>query len=378
MRVALVCPYDLSVPGGVQAHVRDLAASLRELGDEVVIVGPMGEERGGRVHGVGGTVSVPFNDSRAPISLSPLAARRALEAVERHEPDVVHVHEPAVPTISLAVSLWGPRPVVATFHAWSDEDVAYRLARPLIRKAIAGVSENIAVSQPAAAYHAEALGLPTSRFHVVPNGVDVSRFADAEARADLTADEPTLLFVGRLERRKGLDQLLRAFVQLKTTHPDLRLLVVGDGPERDDCEALLPAQLRADVHFQGRVDVEQLPRFHASSDIFVAPALGGESFGIVLVEAMAAGLPVVASSLPGYRSVVTDGVNGLLVPPGQPRALAESIGSLLDNPSRGRALAQEGRATAADHDWSVVTARIRDVYAETLRSTSTRGARRDD
>lgn len=365
MRVALVCPYDVTVPGGVQAHVLALAEHLGELGDEATVIAPARGSPPPIVTGVGGSVGIPFNDSVAPLALSPLAGRRALRAVRRFDPDVVHVHEPAAPVVSLVVTLRGPRPVVGTFHAWSDSDRVYRAARPLIRPAVDRLAALLAVSAPAIAHHADALGVPERAFRRVPNGVDVDRFAGAEPFPDLVdPDRPTLLFVGRLERRKGLEELVRSFVRLKAERPALRLLVVGDGPERARCQELLPATLRADALFLGQVPHEDLPRFYASADVFVAPALGGESFGIVLLEAMAAGLPVVATTIPGYASVVSDGVEGRLVEPGSGRALADALDALLENPALRAAMADEGRRTAGRYDWPVVTRMTRDVYRE--------------
>jgi phosphatidylinositol alpha-mannosyltransferase len=276
-------------------------------------------------------------------------------------PDVVHVHEPLVPWVSLAATTAQVAPVVATFHAWSDRDRAYRVAGRVLRRALAHVDAAIAVSPAAAAYHAAALGWRTSDLTVVPNGVEVARFRGATPFPQVR-EHPSLLFVGRLEARKGLDQLLHAFAHLRATRPDLRLYVVGDGPDRDRCQQLLPARLRADVVFLGRVDAAELPRFYASCDLFVAPALGGESFGIVLIEAMAAGAPVVASDIPGYASVVTDGVDGRLVPPHDPGALAEAIATLLDNPSLARALADTATARVERYDWSAVADQVRAVH----------------
>lgn len=366
MRVALVCPYDLQVPGGVQNHVGSLAAALRDLGDDVTTLSPGAPATADATHvAVGRSIGIPFNDSVAPIALWPGAARRTVATLRRLRPDVVHVHEPTVPWVSLAATLRSPAPVVGTFHAWSDDDRAYRLARPLLRRVVDHLAAKVAVSQAAAGYHAGALGLSTAAMRVIPNAVEVPRFAGATPMEELRTDgEEILLFVGRLERRKGLEQLIRAFPILKTQRPGLRLLVIGDGPERDACQSLLPARLRVDVDFLGRVGQGELPRFYATADVFVAPALGGESFGIVLLEAMAAGTPVVASDIPGYRSVVTDGVNGRLVPTADPRALAAAIGALLDNHALRAALAQQGRATAADHDWPVVAQRLRTLYLE--------------
>jgi phosphatidyl-myo-inositol alpha-mannosyltransferase len=367
VRLALVSPYDLGVPGGVQSHVSHLAAALRGLGDEVVVVGPGDADQGerdGSQRRVGTSVKVPFNGSVAPIGLAPRTARRTIAVLRDLAPTVIHVHEPLVPWAGLASLRAEVAPVVGTFHAWSDSDRAYKLVRPLGRAILRRLAAAVAVSDAAVGYHAGALGVPRSRFTIVPNGVDVARFAGAEPFAQLRADaRPTLLFVGRLEKRKGLEPLVRAFTLLKAERPDLRLLVVGDGPERDRCQQLLPARLRSDVTFLGRVAQEDLPRFYASCDLYVSPALGGESFGIVLLEAMAAGAPIVASDLPGYRSVARDGVQGRLVAPGDPRALADAIRSLLDTPSLRAAMSAEGRRTVQAYDWPVVAARLRDLYA---------------
>jgi phosphatidyl-myo-inositol alpha-mannosyltransferase len=365
VRVALVCPYDLTVPGGVQSHVRHLAARLRTLGDEVVIVAP-GRDPGHL--GVGRSVPVPFNGAVAPIAPGPVVAARTRRLLHRLRPDVVHVHEPMVPAVGLVAVLAATAPVVATFHAWSDDARLYRLAGPLGRRVMARVADAVAVSPAAAAYHAGALGVPSDAFTVIPNGVEVARFAAAEPPPGLADPaRPTLLFVGRLEPRKGLEPLLRAFARLKTDRPDLRLLVVGEGPERERCAALVAAEVAADVRFLGRVSDAELVGCHAAADLYVSPALGGESFGIVLLEAMAAGTPVVASDLPGYRSVVVDGSTGRLVPPGDPESLATAIGQLLDDPARRAAFATAGRETADRHDWSVVAARLRDRYAAVRR-----------
>ncbi len=409
MRIAMVSPYDLSVPGGVQAHVRALAAALRTGGDEVALLGPghrlnlrptfartgagsdAGPEAGADSDAaagpnaaagphaaagggpdpdhldVGPSVAVPFNGSRAPIGLDPRTGLRVRQALRRFAPDLVHVHEPLVPVVGTAAITAEAAPTVATFHAWSDRTRAYRLTRPLGRWVMREVGAAIAVSDAAAAYHGRVLGVDPRRFTVVPNGVDVARFATAEPFADVVADPaPCLLFVGRLERRKGLEPLVRAFTYLKAERPDLILYVVGAGDERARCEALLPAGLREDVRFLGRVDDEDLPRWYASCDLYVSPALGGESFGIVLLEAMAAGRAVVASDLPGYRSVATDGVQARLVSPGDPRALAEAIGGLVDNPAARTVMGREGRRWVQAYDWPQVAGRLREVYEQVL------------
>ncbi len=372
MRIAIVSPYDLTVPGGVQQHVEHLAGALADHGDDVLVLGPGPRdldrlrEDVARV-GVGPSTAVPFNDSVAPLALVPTAVRHTLAELKRFAPDVVHVHEPAVPWVSLTAVTRGPRPVVGTFHAWSDSDAAYRLARPVLRRLLRRLDGHIAVSRAAAGFHAAALGLPEGSFRLVPNGVDVARFRDAEPFADeVDPDRPLLLFVGRLEKRKGAEVAVRAFVRLKATHPRARLVVVGDGPERARCEALVPSALRDDVRFLGRVPDEDVPRWFRTADLYLAPALGGESFGIVLIEAMAARTPVLASDIPGYAGVVDDGTTGVLTPPGNANALAVAAGDLLANPDRRRSLVEAAAAEVDAFDWRNVARRVRDVLGKAV------------
>lgn len=378
MKVALVCPYDWMRHGGVRAHVASLAASLVARHD-VRIIAPASqpvpaEGLGRHVIPVGRPVPVPYNQSVAPVAPSPLAARRTVAALRGFSPDVVHVHEPLAPLVSISAAAFGPRPVVGTFHAWSDSARVYRAVAPVARRVIGRLTARLAVSPAAQAYAGEALGLPLGSLQVIPNGVDVRAFADAESLPELVDPErPLLLFVGRLEPRKGLDVAIRAFLRVRAARPGVRLCVVGEGPERQRCQDMVPGSLRPDVLFVGSVDDEQKARYHASADVFVAPNRGGESFGIVLLEAMAAGLPVVASNIPGFRGVVKDARQGLLVPPGDALAMAEAIGTLLANARLRRAMAREGRRTADRYDWAVVGAEVEEVYRRVVEETARRG-----
>jgi phosphatidylinositol alpha-mannosyltransferase len=233
----------------------------------------------------------------------------------------------------------------------------------------ARLDARIAVSPAAQEFAAGALRLPLGVFRVVPNGIDEQAFAAAEPLPELADPQrPLLLFVGRLEPRKGLDVAIRGFLRLRASVPRVRLCVVGDGPERSRAQEMVPPSIRPDVLFVGAVDDAELARYHASADVFLAPATGGESFGIVLLEAMAAGLPVVASDIPGYRTVLKDGRQGRLVPPHDAFALAETVATLLANPALRRAMAAEGRRTAAEHAWPVVGRRVAEVYHQVLRA----------
>lgn len=371
MRIALVCPYDWSRPGGVRAHVDHLARWLAGAGGhDVRVFAPASappDKEGPPVVALGRPVPVAYNRSVAPVALSPPAARRTVRELRRFAADVVHVHEPLAPVVAVGATAFGPRPVVGTFHAWSSSDRLYRLLSPVTRRVAGRLDARIAVSVAARQFAAHGLGLPPGRWRVIPNGVDAAAFASATALPELAdPDRPLLLFVGRLEPRKGLDVLIRAFLRLRASRPRLRLCVVGDGPERTRCQELIPPSIRPDALFVGSVAAAELPRYHASADVFVAPATGGESFGIVLLEAMASGLPVVASDIPGYRTVMTDGRQGRVVRAGDALALSEAVEDLLANARLRAAMAAQGRQTAQAHDWPVVGRRIERVYAEVV------------
>ena len=382
MRVALVSPYALDVVGGVQAHVLSLADALRRAGDEVLVLGPTADPdvalhtpKGGRVLGVGRTVAVPANGSRAPIALAPAAAARTRALLRRAAPDVVHVHEPLVPVVGPAAVLATEAPVVLTFHATAEGGTLprlYRAVRAPARRIVARGGALTAVSPVAAAFHAHMLGIDPIDLTIVPNGVDVARFAGAAtARTDRrvttaqASDERRIVFLGRLEHRKGADVAVRAFRMLAAERPGLHLRVLGDGPLRATLERLAAdahADVAARVELAGRVDPSELPGLLADADVAVLPARGGESFGIVLLEAMAAGVPIVATDIPGYRAVAREGREALLVPPDDARALADALARLLDDDALAERLRAAGRTRALEHDWSAVAARMREVY----------------
>jgi phosphatidylinositol alpha-mannosyltransferase len=257
-------------------------------------------------------------------------------------------------------TLSSPAPVVATFHSGAERSLLFDMATPVLRRMARRIAVRIAVSERAATFARKRLG---GEFRVVPNGLDVESFATAEP-ADLGPGRK-LLFVGRLHRRKGFPVAVEAFRLLADGGPDIGLIVAGDGEDRTAVDRLEPA-LRARVTMLGTVPHDQLPRYHVACDLLVAPSLGGESFGYVLVEAMAAGLPVVASRIPGYDEVVRDGQEGFLVPPGDPRAVADAAAKLLDDPTLARTMGRAGRARAGRYDWAVVAEEIEAAYREAL------------
>lgn len=378
MRVALVSPYALDVVGGVQGHVRALALALRAAGDEVLVLGPTRDGRTvadvtaeeGMLHVVGRTTSVPANGSRAPIALGPSGARRLERVLRRARPDVVHVHEPLVPLLGPTALLTDVGARVATFHASADGGALprlYRAARAPARRIVGRAHALTAVSPVAAAFHARMLGIDATQVAVVPNGVDVARFASVGGgvRRHDDVDDERLVFLGRLEPRKGADVAVRAFLRLAPTRPSLRLRVIGDGPSRPLLERLraaAPSGVAERLELAGRAAPGDLPALLAQADVAVLPARGGESFGIVLLEAMAAGLAVVATDIPGYRDVARDDREALLAVPDDERSLAEAIARVLDDePLRAR-LRVAGAERAAAHDWAVIAERTRAVH----------------
>jgi phosphatidylinositol alpha-mannosyltransferase len=305
-------------------------------------------------------VRVPFNGSVAPICPDPRSRSRIGRALDEFRPDVVHAHEPFAPSTSMFAVLTGAAPAVATFHAYAERSAGLALFSPLLRHVWKRLAVRLAVSGAAAAFagrHFE------GAIEVVPNGVDVELFAGA-APAELPSGR-RLLFVNRLEPRKGFAVAVRAFDLLLRHEPDLLLVVAGDGPERGALEGL-PHEARARLIMLGNVAHRDLPPYHAAADVFLGPATGRESFGIVLVEAMAAGLPVVASDIPGYREVVRDEIDGLLVPPGDPVALAAGVRRVLADPALAERLRASARARADRYRWETVAAQVEAAYGRAL------------
>jgi phosphatidyl-myo-inositol alpha-mannosyltransferase len=361
VRVALVCAYAWDDPGGVQSHVRELGLRLQDAGHDVVAIAPVRERaREAWVHAAGRPVPLRYNRSSAPIDPRPWSRPRVRAALTAFGPDVVHAHEPLTPSTSMWATLAGVAPVVATFHSGAERSHLFDLAAPALRRVADRIAIRVAVSRAAARFAGSRIG---GAYRIVPNGVDVARFAGAEP-ADL-GPGTKVLFVGRLDERKGFRVALDAFARLAPGRPDLRLVVVGDGPERAAADGL-PDDVRARVRFLGTVPNAELHPIEAACDLYLGPAVGGESFGIVLVEALAAGLPVIASDIPGYDEVLTDGVDGLLVPPRDAAALAAAAGEVLDDPGRAAALAAAGRARAAAFDWPVVAGQLEALYAEAV------------
>ena len=363
MRVLLACPYDWDAPGGVQVHVRQLADALEDRGHTVLILAPgSGPSGDPAVRIVGRPVRVPYGGTVAPISFSPGAWRRIRGAMRSFDPDVIHVHEPFTPSTSMLAVLAATGPVVATFHAHLERSRLMELAGPVLRQVHRRIDAAVTVSSAAASFFRRVVRAPVE---IVPNGVDVRMFASPTSPAEGLPDGRLILWVNRLDPQKGFVFMLHAFEIVAAQIEDAWLVVAGDGRDRVALRSL-PDGVRRRIVPLGRVAHEALPRYHAAADVFVSPAVGQESFGIVLVEAMAAGVPVVATDIEGYREVVRDGVDGLLVPPRDPDALAAAIRRVLTEPDLAAALSAAGRARAETFSWDAVLPRLEAVYGRAM------------
>ncbi|HEX6444576.1 MAG TPA: glycosyltransferase family 4 protein [Streptosporangiales bacterium] len=365
MRVGLVCPYSWEVPGGVQAHVRDLAEALLELGHEVSVLTPADEDAELPVYAVrgGGAVPVPYNGSVARLAFGPRSVARLRRWLRDGRFDVLHVHEPLAPSLSMLACWAADGPVVATVHTANARSLLLTAAYPLVQTALERLAGRIAVSEAARRTLVEHVG---GSAVLIPNGVHVCRYADPEPLPGWPGRGGTLGFLGRMEEpRKGLDVLVRAFALLADERPGLRLLVAGPG-DPDAVRDELPARLHDRAVLLGRVSDADKVRMLHSVDVFVAPNTGGESFGIVLVEAMAAGAAVLASDIDAFRQVLGPGGAGALFRTGDAAALAKEAGVLLDDPVRRRELAAAARAAVQRYDWGTVAADVVQVY-ETVR-----------
>jgi phosphatidyl-myo-inositol alpha-mannosyltransferase len=363
VRVALVCPYAWEAAGGVQVHVKNLATRLLERGHEAIVLAPTTmSPTEPWARSVGRPVRIPYQGTVAPIA--PLSYRRVRSVLTAFRPEIVHVHEPLTPSASMYAALASKAPVVATVHAYLDRSVAMELAAPILRRIWRHVSVGIAVSEAAASFLRRVL--PDAELEIVPNGVDVGAFADAEPRGDLPVGR-RILWVNRLDAQKGFPIALAAFSKVLAEFPDALLVAVGEGKDREAL-TLLTEPARGRVEMRGAVPNEQVPSYLAAGEVFVSPAVGQESFGIALVEAMAAGLPVVATDIPGYREVVSDGVEGLLVPPRDPEALAAGLVRVLKEPELAKRLGEAGRERARTFDWPIVVDRLEELYTRAIES----------
>jgi phosphatidylinositol alpha-mannosyltransferase len=376
VKIALVSPYDFSHPGGVTEHITHLAGELKRRGAIVKLLTPASGDlptavddvlSDGDFYRIGRAFPIPANGSIARITMSFHLARSIARTLDRERFDVIHFHEPLMPALPITVLRASRTCNVGTFHAYSKSSIAYYYGRRLMRRYFRKLHGLVAVSEPARDFVSRYF---RGDYRVVPNGVDLEQFGPrVKPLPQLRDGKINILFLGRLEQRKGLGVLLRAYAQLKERLPNLRLVVVGPANDRSRrrYQEFVDTQRIPDVVIVGYVTDEEKPRYFASADIFCAPNLGKESFGIVLLEAMAAGLPVVATDIPGFTHLINPGREGILVRRDDPVSLASAIHLLVsDQELRGR-LAAAGWRAARAYAWERVTDQILTVYEESLR-----------
>jgi phosphatidyl-myo-inositol alpha-mannosyltransferase len=361
MRIGLVCPYSLDVPGGVQNHVRDLAEALIEHGHTVSVLAPADDDEAlpDYVVPAGRAVPVPYNGSVARLAFGPVSATRVNRWLSDGRFDVLHIHEPAVPSVSL-LALWAARgPIVGTFHTSITRSRAMLSAAAILRPFLEKLAGRIAVSEHARDTLVQHFG---GEPVVIPNGLYVDRFTSVAASPRWAGPDGTLVFLGRMdEPRKGLATLLEAWPAIVSARPGAHLYVAGRG-DVDAVRRTLAREFRDSVTFLGLVDEQTRGELLASANLYVAPNTGGESFGIILVEAMAAGAPVLASDLAAFRRVLDDGQLGSLFPVGDADALAHAAVDLLDDDVRRGMLRKAASVAVRRYDWSVLVRDVVRVY----------------
>ncbi|MEV4478153.1 glycosyltransferase family 4 protein [Micromonospora coxensis] len=376
MRIGIVCPYSFDVPGGVQNHVMDLAEALIGLGHEVSVLAPADEDSPlpPYVVSAGRAVPLPYNGSVARIAFGPVSTARVRRWIIRGDFDVLHVHEPLTLSLSMLAVLSARGPVVATFHTAMTRSRVLAAAQGVLQIVLERITARIAVSALARKVQVEHMDGGAVE---IPNGVAVAKFAGVEPLPGWPGEcgpgtGGTIGFLGRFtEARKGFPILRDAFVALAPQRPGLRLLVAGPG-DPDDLYGRFPAELRDRVSFLGMVPEAEKARMLRSLHLYVAPNTGGESFGMILTEALAAGATVVASDLDAFRRVLDGGRAGRLFPTGDASALRAALAELLDDPEQRAALSACGDQVVAHYDWPVVARRVLEVYAAAIEATDGR------
>jgi phosphatidylinositol alpha-mannosyltransferase len=365
VKIALVSPYDLAVPGGVNSHIHHLAENFLEQGHSVRMIAPSSSLDGLSRYSIviGHPRAIPAGGSIARMSMSPRLASPVRRILAEEQFDVVHVHEPLVSFLTIQFLRFSTAINVGTFHAARDSGARlYTYTRRLLMNSFRRLDGKIAVSQAAASLIAPHF---PGYYNIIPNGVDIEHFArPRRPLPQLDDGKVNILFVGRLEKRKGLQYLLRAYGRVKALRPATRLVIVGgyDRRQKQKYERWVRESGLRDVEFAGYVPLESLPAYHQSCQVFCAPNTGNESQGIVLLEAMAAGCPVVASNIGGFGGVLTHGVEGLLVRPKDGEALAVALLQLVDNPDQRLAMGNAGRERAQHFSWERVSQRVLSYY----------------
>jgi phosphatidyl-myo-inositol alpha-mannosyltransferase len=365
VRIGVVCPYSFEVPGGVQGHVVDLAKALTKLGHQVDVLAPADEDTPlpEFVRPAGRAVGIPYNGSVARLSFGPVSYTRVRKWIRSHDFDVLHLHEPTAPSLSLLALMIADGPIVATFHTSTHRSRTLSAFQMVLQPFLEKITARIAVSALARRVQVEHLGSDAVE---IPNGVDVEFFANARPLPGYPREGGTIGFVGRFtEPRKGMPILLDALRLLVADFPGLRLVVVGGG-DQEELRRHAGPELAGRLELLGQADDEIKARMLSGVDVYCAPNTGGESFGMILTEAMAAGTAVVGSDLDAFRRVLDDGRAGALFRMGDPVALADALRGMLTGSQRRGELVAHARRRVAAYDWPVVAGQVLRVYEQAI------------
>jgi len=372
MKIALVSPYDFAYPGGVANHISSLERHFTRMGHEVKVIAPASRaipDFGDRFIPIGKPRSIPSSDSVIRIPISLRLGPTIKEVLARENFDIIHLHEPFMPMLCSAVLRFSNTANVGTFHACQGKP-GYNWGKPIstwmIRRRVHKLHGRIAVSVPAMNF---AKKYVPGDYEIIPNGIDLEHFStDVAPIKEFCDGKQNILFLGRLEFRKGVNYLLKAFLEIKQEIPNSRLIIVGPGTRlrRRYEKWVRHHRLEDDVVFVGYAAYADVPRYYKTADVFCAPATSRESFGIVLLEAMAVGKPIVATNIEGYASVVTQGEDGLLVPPQDSRALAQALVSVMSDEVLRQQMEAKGKLKAQGYSWEHIAQRILDYYVRVL------------
>jgi len=367
MKIAQVSPYDYAYPGGVNTHISHLAVHLANMGHEVKILAPCSNKKAlpdsKSIVPLGKTVPWISNGSVARITMSWWLLHRINSVLEREKFDIMHFHEPLFPSLPWMVIPQSQSLNIATFHAYYSRSIGYWFWKPLCTRFYKKLHGKIAVSESARGFVSSYF---PGDYHIIPHGIDLGRFSsEVPPMNELHDGKLNILFVSRLEERKGVRYLLKAYRGIKKKLPNTRLIIVGPGKISRYKNWAKDRNL-TDVVFAGYVSNTDIVRYYEAADIFCIPAVGRESFGIVLLEAMSAGKPIVATNIAGYSAVLDHGVEGLLVPPKDVKSLEEALLSLLENPDLRQQMGSQGRSKAEKHSWEHITQSTMDYYVKVL------------
>ena len=369
LRIGICAPYDLGRAGGVNTHIRAQAHALRRLGHDVCVFGAASSPLSDGEVSLGGCLSLVVGETETGFGVDPRSWWTARRLLRSRRFDVLHMHEPLMPLPPWFVLRQAGMPVVATFHTYREQGHRwYPKYKWIFDPLMTRVHARLAVSE--AAKRTVAAHFP-GEYEVVPNAIDVDRFAAAAPRPEaMPSDRPHVLYVGRIEPRKGVDRLIRAMAPVQERVPGVQLVIVGGGPDRAAIEALA-RELNVHVVFAGRVSDADLPGYYQAADVVCSPALGDESFGLVLLEAMAAGRPIVATNIAGYAELLGPAGSARLVDVDDPASLAREICAVLTDSALARALGERGAIAARRYDWTVVARRLEEIYHAAIGSRRT-------